>query len=256
MSTTQDIGFFTFGVPADHYRLPHPPLGFPVILLIRRVLMRAFELLREQSFPLATASEDEVTATLRSTIENRLRQTGEVRGFDKRSYEFVVRQGQWENYAGTVLTKEPDLFFKLRDDEGHRRAVLSEFDGIFIEAKPVDATHYAGSDYCDDGLIRFVRGDYAWAMREAMMLAYARDGRTIVSHLLPAMFKPARLLSLKSKQLPKPAKGIASAATSHAEAVHISRHERGFPWRDGKGPASDITIYHLWHDCSVTQGSY
>ena len=53
MSATQGTGFFTLGVSPDRYHLPHPPLGFPVILLIRRVLLRAFEILREQSFPLA-----------------------------------------------------------------------------------------------------------------------------------------------------------------------------------------------------------
>jgi hypothetical protein len=40
-----------------------------------------------------------------------------------------------------------------------------------------------------------------------------------------------------------------AAATDTAEAVHISRHQRPFTWLHGKGPATDITIYHLWHDC-------
>jgi hypothetical protein len=35
------------------------------------------------------------------------------------------------------------------------------------------------------GLIRFVRGDYAWAMQEVMMLAFARNGRMIAKHLIP-----------------------------------------------------------------------
>jgi hypothetical protein len=64
MNTGRTVGFFTFGVPADSYDLPHPHLGLPVILLIRRVLLRAFQLLRKQNFQLATATEDEVTAAL------------------------------------------------------------------------------------------------------------------------------------------------------------------------------------------------
>ncbi|MDP3069386.1 MAG: hypothetical protein Q8N18_03815 [Opitutaceae bacterium] len=250
MSATQGIGFFTLGVSPDRYHLPHPPLGFPVVLLIRRVLLRAFEILREQNYPLATASEDQVTATLRSTIESNLRQSGEVRGFSKKTYEFMVRQGQWQNYNGTILTKTPDLFFKLRDDEGSRASVLSEFDGLFIEAKPVDSTHYAGSDYCDDGIIRFVRGDYAWAMPEAMMLAYARDGRTVANHLIPAMREATRLKSLTTAELPRPCRTVAAAACAEAEAVHISRHRRDFPWPDGKGSATEIMVYHLWHNCA------
>jgi len=191
--------------------------GLPVILLIRRVLLRAFELLREQNYNLAAAIEDQVTAALRSTIESSLRQSGEVSGFNKRKYETVIRQGQWANHDGTRLTKTPDLFFKLRDD----------------------------------GLIRFVGGDYAWAMQEAMMLAYARDGRTIAGHMIPEMTKTNRMTSLATVQLPEACLATAAAACSEAEAVHTTQHRRNFPWPHGKGPATDITVYHLWHRCSA-----
>jgi len=191
--------------------------GLPVILLIRRVLLRAFELLREQNYNLAAAIEDQVTAALRSTIESSLRQSGEVSGFNKRKYETVIRQGQWANHDGTRLTKTPDLFFKLRDD----------------------------------GLIRFVRGDYAWAMQEAMMLAYARDGRTIAGHMIPEMTETNRMTSLATVQLPEACLATAAAACSEAEAVHTTQHRRNFPWPHGKGPATDITVYHLWHRCSA-----
>lgn len=251
MSSADTSGFFTLGVPPERYHLPHPRLGLPVILLIRRVLLRGFELLREQNYNLAAATEDQVTAALRSTIENSLRQSGEVSGFNKRRFETVIRQGQWANYDGTRLTKTPDLFFKLRDDESEPRPVLSEFDGLFIEAKPVDSTHPVGSKYCDDGLIRFVRGDYAWAMQEAMMLAYARDGRTISGHLIPEMTKADRITSLATVQLPEACCASGAAACSEAEAVHITQHRRNFPWPDGKGPATDITVHHLWHRCSA-----
>jgi hypothetical protein len=251
MSSTDPSGFFTLGVPPERYHLPHPCLGLPVILLIRRVLLRAFELLREQQDNLAAATEDQVTAALRSTVENNLRQSGEVPGFNKRSYDTVIRQSQCANYDGTCLTKTPDLFFKLRDDVSEPRPVLSEFDGLFIEAKPVDSTHPVGSKYCDDGLIRFVRGDYAWAMQEAMMLAYARDGRSISGHLIPAMAQRRRMTSLATIQLPEACLETAASACSEAEAVHISLHRRKFPWPDDKGSATDITVYHLWHRCSA-----
>ena len=249
MSTSETAGFFTLGVPAERYHLPHPRLGLPVLLLIRRVVLRAFELLREQPFNLAAAKEDQVTAALRSTIENNLRQSGEVPGFNKRTFEYVSRQGQWANYDGKSLTKAPDLFFKLRDDETEPRSVLSEHDGLFIEAKPVDATHAAGSKYCDDGLIRFVRGDYAWAMQEAMMLAYARNGRTIERSLLPAMSEAPRMSTLQTQQLPTRTTMKMAGSTPAAEAVFMSRHERTFQWPDSKGQATPIDIFHVWCLC-------
>jgi hypothetical protein len=251
MSPANTAGFFTLGVPPERYHLPHPRLGLPIILLIRRVLLRAFELLREKNYNLAAASEDQVTAALRATIENDLRQSGEVSGFNKRKFETVIRSGQVANYDGTRLTKAPDLFFKLRDDESEPRRVVSEYDGLFIEAKPVDSTHPVGSKYCDLGLIRFVRGDYAWAMQEAMMLAYARDGRTIAGHLIPAITKAARKISLATIQIPEGCLATAAAACPEAEALHVSQHRRDFSWLHGKGPATNISVYHLWHRCSA-----
>lgn len=249
MTDARTAGFFTLGVSPERYHLPHPKLGLPVILLIRRVLIRALELLREQQFRLVDASEDEVTAALRSIIENDLREAGSIAGFNKRTFEPVVRQGQWANYNGAVLTKTPDMCFKLRHDESETRPVIPEFDALFVECKPVDAKHPAGSKYCDDGLIRFVRGDYAWAMQEGMMLAFARDGRTIAKHLIPAMSETARMKTLHTLDLPATATSGAAAATTTAETVHISRHKRPFSWLHAKGQATDITIYHLWHDC-------
>ena len=249
MREGRTAGFFTLGVPPERFHLPHPRLGLPVILLIRRVLARALEQLREQGFNLAKASEDEVTAALRSVIENDLRESGRISGFNKRNYEPVIRQGQWANYNGSILTKTPDLCFKLRQDEGDPRPVIPEYAALFVECKPMDATHSAGGKYCDDGLIRFVRGDYAWAMQEGMMLAFARDGRTIAKHLIPAMRDSGRMTSLHTLDLPTESTISAAAATGSAEAVHLSRHGRSFPWIHGKGPTTDITIYHLWHHC-------
>ncbi len=253
MNRTRTDGFFTLGVPPERYHLPHPRLGLPVILLIRRVLSQALEMLRQQRFNLADATEDEVTAALRSVIENDLRESGSVAGFNKRNYEPVIRQGQWANYNGSILTKTPDLCFRLRHDECEPRSVIPEFDALFVECKPVGAKHAAGSKYCDDGLIRFVRGDYAWAMQEGMMLAFARNGRTIADHLIPAMRNSGRMTSLNTIDLPavsaNPFAAATAAATASAEAVHISRHKRTFDWLHNKGAASDIVIYHLWHDC-------
>lgn len=249
MSTGATAGFFTLGVPPNRYRLPHPRLGFPVILLIRRVLLRAFELLREECVELATATEDEITAALRSIIENNLRQSGSVVGFNRRTCEPVVRQGQWANCCGSVLTKTPDLCFRLRHDETPLRPVIPEFDALFIECKPVDAKHPVAGRYCDDGLIRFVRGDYAWAMQEGMMLGYVRDGRTIAEHLIAAMSEPKRMHSLRTTSLPAPARSPAAAGCPAAETMHASEHDRGFAWPHDKGVATSITVYHLWCFC-------
>jgi hypothetical protein len=248
MSQSSPAGFFTLGVPKDRYDLPHRPLGVPVILLIRKVICRALALLRESGFKLAEATEDQVTAGLRSTIENDLRQTKAVPGFNRRTYDPVYRQSQVANFDGSKRMKTPDLIFKLRIAEKIAYRGLSEFDALFVECKPVDAFHAAGSKYCDDGLIRFVVGDYAWAMQEGMMVAYARDQRTITDHLIPAMQEAERPASLATEQLPQVL--IAhKGENDRADRIHVSVHRRDFEWLDEKGPATNITLYHLWHDC-------
>ena len=85
MSQSSPPGFFTLGVPKDSYDLPHRALGVPVILLIRRVIWRALIILRESGFNLSEATEDQLTAALRSVIENNLRQSGSVPGFNRRN---------------------------------------------------------------------------------------------------------------------------------------------------------------------------
>lgn len=248
MSIIRADGLFTLGVPPEQYHLPHPRLGLPVVLLVRRILIHAFDLLRERNFPLATALEDEITTALKSIIENDLRQSGKIAGFSKRIYETVIRQGQVANYNQTKLTKTPDLCFKLRNDEEELRPVLSEHDALFVECKPVDGTHSVGGKYCDDGLCRFVDGDYAWAMEEGMMLAYSRK-RSIAEHLIPAMQESKRQQQLKVTDFPHTVNHPAAITRNFCETLYVSRHARGFPWVADKGPATDIFIYHSWHNC-------
>jgi hypothetical protein len=248
MSIIRADGLFTLGVPPEQYHLPHPRLGLPVILLVRRVLIHAFDLLRERNFPLATALEDEITTALKSIIESDLRQSGKIAGFSKRTYDPVIRQGQVANYNQAKLTKTPDLCFKLRNDEEEYRPVLSEHEALFVECKPVDGTHSVGGKYCDDGLCRFVDGDYAWAMEEGMMLAYSRK-RTIAEHLIPAMQDSKRHKQLKVVDLPTKVANTNAISKKFCEALHVSRHKRGFPWVANKGAATNILIYHSWHCC-------
>jgi hypothetical protein len=250
MSSSAFVGFFTLGVPPNRYNLPHRPIGTPVILLISRVISRALGDLRKQGFNVCDAKEDQLTAALRSVIENDLRQKGTVPGFNRHFYEPVFRQSQVANYDGTKLMKAPDLCFKLRLDEKEKYTGLSEFDALFVECKPVDDSHSVASKYCDDGLIRFVNGDYAWAMQEGMMVAYARHGRTLTDHLIPAMNDNSRIASLATEELPK--RLAVDRIKDHAtrEPIHVSLHRRGFPWPDKKGLAPNITVFHVWFNCN------
>lgn len=192
--------FFLDGVESDAYELPHPPLGLPVVFVVQRAIERAFELLRAKgAAQLAKLQEDKVTIALRAVLENILLESGEVDGFNSEIFTKVDRQHRSANYNGEKLDKEPGMRFCIRDDS--RKQILRSEDGLTVECKPVDARHGPGTDYCDRGIQRFVDGDYAWAMQEAIMIGYIRDGRTICGNLLPVMEKESSIRKLKTLSL-------------------------------------------------------
>ena len=117
---------------------------------------------------------------LQSILENRLRQKGEVPGFDERLFRKVWRAPEFTNVDGRHPAKKPDLVFELVRDE---MLVLSTHDALFVECKLVGNTHPVGTKYCNKGISRFIEGDYGWAMQEGMMLAYARHGYTLAGNL-------------------------------------------------------------------------
>lgn len=252
MNLASHDGVFATGLDPSDFDLPHPRIDLRVILLVRQVFIEAFAVLRArcataQTPPLAKWKEDEVTVALRGIIENDFRQKGTVVfGFDKRRFETVNRQIEVETFDLKSFAKKPDMLFRLRSDEEPLR-IISTQDGLFVECKPVDAAHPAGGAYCDEGLIRFVEGTYAWAMQDALMVGYVRDGRTITGHLHPAIAARPILCAVNNvAALNDPA----AASIAEAEALQASVHQRVFQWIASKGQACPITVYHSWHQAT------
>jgi hypothetical protein len=240
----QKKGRYSSYVPAAE--LPHRKMEPEVFIILHQVLVCALEILSADGQPLATMHEDPITSALQRVIENRLRQTGEVSGFRAPFFERVTRQHECDSFDGSRQRERPDLFFGIRPDDTFRARIQSDQWGVFAECKPVDADHFAGSDYCEKGLARFIQGNYAWAMQDALMVAYARDERAIASHLVPAMTSRG-YLNLQGVVDPLPWEGCESG--EHYEALHASTHARLFEWSGGRGQACPITIYHSWHHC-------
>jgi len=226
--------------------LPHPNLEPEIFIILHNVLIRAFEILSADPQPLATMYEDPITEALARVIENRLRQSGEVAGFSSSLFDRVIRQYECDSFDGTRPKERPDLFFVIRPDDSFRHRIQNDQWGVFAECKPVDEAHFAGRDYCGKGLVRFLRGDYAWAMQEALMIAYARHGRTINDELMTAM-KSRTDLHIDEPVTPLHMEGC-EAGPFH-EALHFSKHKRPFEWTEHRGSACSMTIYHSWHDC-------
>lgn len=227
--------------PAGHTP-PHPAIEPRVLRLIERAIVAAWELVRTSpppGFDLATAPEDTVTAALYTALVNRVLVGRVVRGFTPDLFRVSREPKVWTHDARS-LDKMPDLFFHLISD---RAVAFPDQDGLFVECKPVDAGHPAGSHYCDRGLRRFVSGEYGWAMREGLMVGYSVTGYTLPGKLTEALAAGTRPADMPLVSGPTPVPR--TCAGTMCQRPHATVHGRRFSYRSG-ATAPDIAINHLW----------
>jgi hypothetical protein len=211
-------GFYKEGFGVE---LPHPPISLSVFLVVEEALRVAWDLMRTQprdGFDLLNANEDVVTQELYEVLLDVVFGSDMVEGFDD---------------------KMPDLLIGLVD---RLNVFKPSQDWLFIECKPVDGERTVGVHYCDKGIIRFVRGEYAWTMTSVMMVAYARAGYTISTKLDEAL--NARTATIPTSRLPKPCRH--SKAGRFADVVCVSQHGRTFRYVETGENAPSITVRHLW----------
>src|SRR5262249_47631890 len=157
------------------------------------------------------AKEDEITTVLHNTLVTRVLYAGVIRGFTPALFR-VAREPKVWSFNEVSLDKMPDLFFYLISD---RDVAFPDQDGLFAECKPVDDNHATGTHYCDKGLSRFIDGEYAWAMQEGMMIAYAVTG-----YQLPDSLRNSLATSIRSARMPVssgPTVSPRSAATTYSQ---------------------------------------
>jgi hypothetical protein len=226
----------------DEAAFPYPHLSVRSQLVIEAAIHAAWKLTLSSTrfgFNLQTADEDTITEELYSQLFDRLFNKGVVDGFDDEIFASIRREPKITNYNHAHPDKMPDLFVDFIDRPA---GVLYSQYGLFIECKPVDRQHPAGSTYCDEGIIRFLQGDYAWAMRNAMMVGYAREGYTLTK--FREALTSVRKNSLGSTKIPFACPR--SPKSDLAECVVISEHERSFNYVGTNTPAGAISIRHLW----------
>lgn len=223
--------------------LPHPRISLAVLLIAERAIAKAWEILRQRppaDLDLLAAPEDAITEGLHVVLCDEVYSRGRVPGFDRKLFgKPTPPSAKLRNFSGEHLGKMPDL---LLDLVGRPPVARPSQDWLFIECKPVDSDHAAGSCYCKKGLVRFVNGDYAWVMRQAMMVGYARQGYTIRPKLSEAL--EARRATISTRRLPTQCGH--SRATRFSEPVCITEHDRNFPYPGTGTQAPPITVRHLW----------
>jgi len=238
--------FFTRTPPS--FTLPHDPIGVRWVLVAHLAITRAFEIIREEGWSLNPRLENDVTIKLENTLNNQVLNRGEVDGFDK-DFFGKIRRVEVVNFDGTKKSKKPDLCFELRREERTDWDQLQ--DALFAECKPVDNAHRLNSHYCAvgkdcTGIERFVIGDYAWAMEEALMIGYVRDGFSVKPYLQDSLKNVSKNTKLGS---PNKLEAIeATTATGEKTTLFHTTHQRLFLWPENRQP-TPIILYHSWHDC-------
>ena len=230
------------------FTVPHGPLGERWILVAHLAVTRAFEIIREEGCTLNSLLENDITIKLENVLNNQVLNRGEVEGFDK-GFFGKVRRVEVVNFDGTKKSKKPDLCFDLQREDRIDWDQLQ--DALFAECKPVDKKHSLDAHYCAvgkdcTGIERFVIGDYAWAMHEAMMIGYVRGAFRIHPDLATSLADSQRHELLGSPTIPV----ALFRARDGTEPLHQTRHSRRFKWKQTGQLATSITLYHSWHNCA------
>ena len=214
-------------------RLPLEPIAHDHLEVLAECLRQAFNDVRVRApSKVATGEEREVTALM----EARLNRMIDEDSLWRQLVHCVVRGKESISFDGAHIEMRPDLLIFLSG--ANRRFPL------VAEAKILDAaTSKTVALYCENGIRRFVQGEYAWGNREAFMIGYVRDGASIDPTLEAFLSKaenldPERYLV---EALPVP---VGSGPSDLA----YTRHGRKFVYGSQPPPnrPGPISLWHLW----------
>lgn len=152
--------------------VPHPSFDEWILLCIEDALREAWCRLcaRVSKADLLVADEASLTNGLRDELVNLWGNPPENSAFNQNNFTMPQKGTQFENFDGSVIEQTPDLtIYPNRDRTGLTQLL---YDAIFVECKIIDDTGLAKTGYGVDGILRFVDGNYAWAVQDGMMVGY------------------------------------------------------------------------------------
>lgn len=233
-------------------RIEPPYSGWPSeqIAVVEEAIAEAMRrvLMEKSSQDIATAQENNITEWLEDQLCHLLNEDV-VPGFDSSVFEQPARGSETVNFSGGKISKKPDLIFKRAS---HLSCACDlRQDAWFCECKILDGGSSHGvSDYIRDGLMRFVEGDYAWAMPSAQMIGYVRHAagkgyapiRKLREYFAKMELKTENTYAVLTGLLAEKAHG---RSIDGALPVHATSHARSFTLHDKRVPGP-ITLRHLW----------
>ncbi len=222
--------------------LPHPPIPLAISLIAEEAIAVAWQRLKKvgiSKFDLNSAKEDEITHELYEILYDEIFCKGIVDGFDEEHFSVVAREAKLRNFNGKKLDKMPDLLIGIA---GREQIFRRSQDWLYIECKPIDSNHSIGVHYGAKGISRFICGDYAWAIPNALMVGYASSGYNVDSKLTETLSRRKKEFGV----ITHPTICKYSSNTPLYYPVHYTRHCRTFTYVETGQKAPPIELRHLW----------
>jgi hypothetical protein len=218
---------------------PHREIPLWACLVVEDAVRAAWRMLVDEGkLNLIDAHEDAITFALYELLYDKVLNKGIVAGFDSRIFQVGTRESKVANFDSSSPDLMPDLLITLVGREEYKPSQ----DWLFAECKPVDLKHPVGEHYGGLGIARFIRGDYAWAMPNAMMIAYSVVKYPLRKKLAKALEKYAVPLGL----LKPPSICSSSEELKWSPSVEQTTHSRAFSYVHNRSPAPPIILRHLW----------
>jgi hypothetical protein len=186
----------------------------------------------------ATTGEVPITIELERALNRLLNEEpSTVPGFSASIFETLVRGGEVVSYNRASVDKRPDLTFRLA---GHAPSGIERSHyGMFVECKLLDATHSTRT-YSDKGVMRFVSGEYAWAMSHAMMIGYVATGTHRAEDF------PKFLSNDRARYYVEGDPALDDVSASPREITIRSTHSRPWLYPHNNSAPGVIEILHCW----------
>ncbi|MBL4900989.1 MAG: hypothetical protein JKX76_15380 [Colwellia sp.] len=208
----------------------HEKFPSNILVIIEYAIFEALSYISKKRVKKGGMEEIDYNIALQERL-NTMLQSKDFSYFTYDMFQDIARDASVCSYDYGHLEKKPDLTFKL---SGGQRSLVKDRtnDGLFVECKIIDGKGKKTiSGYCKTGISRYVKGEYAWAMPNALMIAYNKTGSSIFMKL-EKFLENDEALKFKHSKVAK------------NENSYTSTHARTWQYPDGSEPGN-IEIRHL-----------
>ncbi len=222
---------------------PYSEWGVSLLLLIDTAIKHAWEELRKNcKVTLSSGKEEDINEELQLALQE-LMGTGDIEGFNHSKLTGVERGGKYRSFNKKHLGKQPDLNIKMINCTPG--LVNSIYNGIFIECKIIEPNK-SPLLYIENGVRRYVDGEYAWAMCHTFMIAYVRNGKKVPKALQDTIKRNSKKkVIMRCSPLGNEYKVWPD---TNNPKTYQTLHCRSWSHPEHGAPGN-IEISHIWLDC-------